>query len=117
MIGEKIFSILGPLVDNRVFPSDAPINTQKPYVIWQKIGGESIATLSGDIPDKQNSFIQIKVWDSSQLLASRLAQQIEDTLRTSAEIQASPQNEPIDLREADLGLYGTMQDFNIWSQR
>lgn len=114
----KLFTALGSLVGNRVFPDTAPLNTQRPYIVYQRIGGSVITPLGKDIPDKQNARVQILCWTGTRLVTSALALQIEDTLRTSAEfVAANPESAPVAIHEEDLGLYGSMQDFTVWWQR
>ena len=114
----KLFTVLGPLVSNRVFPDTAPLSTTKPYIVYQRIGGRVITPLGKDVPDKQNARVQIMCWATTRLAASALALQVEDAIRTSAEfVAANPESAPVAVHEEDLNLYGSMQDFTIWWQR
>lgn len=101
----------------RVYTDFAPVLTQRPYVTFQGIGGESINTLGNEIPNKKNAVIQINVWADTRLSANQLIQQIEDGIRTSAAFQARPQSAPINDFDADIPVYRSMQDFNIWGDR
>jgi hypothetical protein len=114
----EIFTVLGPLVGNRVYPDTAPLNTPKPYIVYQRIGGRVITPLGRDIPDKQNARVQVTCWSATRLASSALALQIEDLLRTTAVFVAcSPESAPVSMNEPDMGLYGAAQDFTVWSQR
>jgi hypothetical protein len=114
----EIFTVLGPLVDNRVYPDTAPLNTPKPYIVYQRIGGRVITPLGRDIPDKQNARVQVTCWSATRLASSALALQIEDLMRTTEVFVAcSPESAPVSMNEPDMGLYGAAQDFTVWSQR
>lgn len=116
-IDVKLVALIGGLFGGRLFPDSAPIDTPRPYGIYQKIGGRSINYTSNDIPDAQHSVIQINTWHDSRIAASELAMQVEDTLRQASTMTAQPESEPISLHEPDLKRYGASQDFSIWSTR
>lgn len=113
----KLFSVLGPLFGGRVFPDDAPINTQKPFATYQQIGGAVVGFLDPTVPSKQNGVFQINVWADSRASASAITLQVESAMILTAQFQASPLGGPIATRETDLDLYGTRRDFDIWSDR
>lgn len=113
----NIFALLSPLVGGRVFPRVAPFFTPRPYVTYQRIGGDVITPLSGGIPDKQISFVQVNVWSDRALEAASLALQIEDAFRSANSIVAQPMAAPIDTHDEDVNLYGTQQDFRVvWTR-
>lgn len=101
----------------RVFPDFAPLRTPKPYVTWQGIGGQTLRFTEGTAADKRNALIQVNVWAASRLQASNLARSIEDALCSTATLTARPVGEQTSTAEEDLGLYGTIQTFDIWATR
>lgn len=114
----SLFTVLGPLVGNRVFPDNAPLTTTKPYIVYQQIGGKVIVPLGKDIPDKQNARMQIMCWATTRLASKALSLQVEDALRTSAVfLSANPEAACVAVNEPDLGIYGSAQDFTIWYAR
>ncbi|MEM5384140.1 DUF3168 domain-containing protein [Paraburkholderia phymatum] len=116
-VKESIFALLSPLVDGRVFPVVAPFETPRPYVTYQRIGGNVISPLAKEVPDKQNGFFQVTVWADRPKDADALALQIESVFITAVVFNAKPMAAPIDRSEPDLKLYGSQQDFSIWSDR
>lgn len=113
-----IYSALSGLVGGRVFPDVAPLNTTRPYVTYQQIGGKPINYVENSAaPTLQHGFFQFNVWAASRAEAASLTKQLADTLRTSSAFTARPDSEPIAQHEPDLDLYGTIQDFSIWSAR
>lgn len=113
-IEASVYGALLPLVGGRVFPDIAPEGTQKPFITWQQIGGNVINPLSNDAPGKRNAFMQVNVWATSRLAAVNLSLSVEDALRG---IGARPQAAVVSIYEPDTALYGTIQEFSIWSDR
>jgi len=116
-IEEDLGALLGGLVATRVYPDVAPFDTPRPYLTYQKIGGSPINYTTDELPTTQHSLVQINVWADSRVAASTLARQVENTLRQATSLTARPEGEPISQHEPDLGRYGTLQDFSIWSAR
>lgn len=112
-----IFALLQGLVGGRVFPDVAPFGTARPYLTYQQIGGEVINYTDAQLPDKQNGYFQINVWAASRVEAAALALQVDTAFRSASAFQAEPQAGPIATHDTDLELYGTIQDFSIWSAR
>lgn len=113
----SLFAVLSPLFGGRVFPDVAPVKTPRPYCTYQQIGGQAINYTDNAVPDQQHGLFQINVWAATRAEAASLARQIEDALRTSSAFAARPESAPIAQHEPDLDLYGTLQDFGIWSAR
>lgn len=101
----------------RVFPDNAPLDTTRPYITWQQIGGEALAYFERSTPTARNARIQINVYADTRVAANTLALAIEDALTVSTRFQAKPESALLATRELDFDAYGTMQDFNIWAQR
>lgn len=100
----------------RVYPDVGPEPLpMRPYVTWQQAGGEAITFLDRTLPGKRNARVQINVWADTRLSANALAMQIEDALRLSQAFQAAPLAALIADYELELKLYGTIQDFSIFS--
>ncbi|MNS19686.1 hypothetical protein D3C72_514090 [compost metagenome] len=113
----SIFSLLSPLVGGRVFPDVAPYNTLRPYITYQQVGGHVIRPLGKEVPDKQNGFFQVNTWADRRAEAAALALQIEAAFVTAAVFSAKPMSAPIGTHDEDVSLYGTQQDFSVWSDR
>jgi hypothetical protein len=98
----------------RVFRGIAPVNTEQPYVTYQRIGGQAVNFIDSAIPTVRNALVQINVWGGDP---DALIQQIELTLRAATDMQAEPQGESRDADEPDMELVGVSQDFDIWADR
>lgn len=101
----------------RTFPDFAPINTTRPYVTYQLIGGPSLRYLDNTAADKRQVLVQINVWADTRNASLVLARQIEDALCASSAFIAWPEEEPLCDAEPDFLRYGTTQDFSIFALR
>ena len=101
----------------RTFPDFAPVSTQRPYCTYQQIGGKSLRYLNNSAADKRNSVVQINCWADTRQSATMLARQIEDALCAYSLFTATPNGEPVGDFDADVPVYGTRQDFSIYSTR
>ena len=115
-IESSIFDTISGLVGGRVFPDVAPLNTDRPFITYQQIGGESIR-YADNTADSRFPTIQVSVWSRTRMEASTMIQQIEDALCASSAFQASPQGEPISTHERETGLYGSIQRFDVFGPR
>lgn len=101
----------------RVFPDFAPVDTARPYVTYQQIGGQSLRFLDATIPSKKNGVIQVSIWSNTRAEAMSLALLIEEAMIAATAFQATPEGAPISDFDADVPVYGARQDFSIWSDR
>lgn len=115
-IETQLYTALSALCP-RVFPDFAPVTTARPYVTYQFIGGKSIRFLDNTTGNKRNSRVQINVWAGTRLEAMTLSRSIEDALCASTVFTAQPEAEPIGDFDADIPVYGAIQDFLIHSTR
>jgi hypothetical protein len=100
------------LVGNRVYPDVAPLNTTRPYVTYQKVGGTAWNFLENTAVGKRHARVQVNCWATTRLAAAALARSVEDALVTSSTIRAFVNGAVVDDYEDDLQLYGTRQDFS-----
>lgn len=112
-----IFAAIKGLVGNRAFPDMAPLTTGKPYVTYSQIGGEAINYVENAVADLKNGRFQFNVWGDSRSQCSALMLQIEAALVTSSLFQARPVGAPSSSYDFDMAIYGSQQDFSIWSTR
>lgn len=101
----------------RVFPDVAPLDTARPYVTFQQVGGVAVGFVDPLLPSKKNGRFQINCWADTRIDAAALALQIENAFLGSAAMQANPVGGPVAVYEPDRQLYGTHQDFSVWSDR
>jgi hypothetical protein len=102
----------------RVFPDFASLDTARPYVTYQKIGGRPIVTFNKLVPNKTFSMYQINVWADTRVQADTLAWQIDSAMRLATVFDAKPETDPVSVFEEDEpNLRGTRQDFAVISNR
>lgn len=117
MLEASLVAALSPLVSGKVFPDVAPFGTAAPWITYQQFGGRAVNYVDDTLPGAINATVQISVWAPTRIAASTLARQVEDALRQSLAFQARPDSDQLARMDADLKLYGTNQDFSIWSAR
>lgn len=111
-VGQIVSAALDPLVQLRVFPGIAPAGTSRPYITYQRVGGQETTTLDGPSTTR-NARVQINVWSDTAALAGSVMEQVLATL-SGAPIFGTPLGEVVDVYEEATKLYGTRLDFSIW---
>lgn len=109
-----IFTCLGSMVENRVYPDVAPDGVARPYITYQQVGGDVVGFLESALPSKRNGRFQINCWATTRLAAAALIRQMEAALVTSATLRADAMGGPVATYEQDTSLYGARQFFSIW---
>lgn len=110
-----IFDALKTLVANRVYPDVGPVGVVKPYITYQQIGGQAVNFMESTTPSKSNGRFQVNVWADTRTAAALLAKQVTAALRATSALQTTALGEPVATFEADTKLYGTRQDFSLWT--
>lgn len=103
----------------RVHPGSAPLNTPRPFVTWEHIGGDPLRYVDGTAADKRHALVQLNVWAASKTEALALALSLETALTGSALFTARPTGAMRGRTEQDVEpwLYGFEQDFEILGTR
>lgn len=114
MIEQSLHNIIGPFVDGRIFADDAKFDTPRPWATYTQVGGDQPRYIDGTQVGIRNAVMQINLWCSTRKQATILAKQIADALIASADMAVTPEGAFQSTRDADLGLFGTMQRFSCW---
>ncbi len=115
---KSLVSLLGDVVGGRVFPDIAPIETDRPYLIYQEIGGGSqVDFMDNSLPDQRNTIVQLAVWEDTRLGASAVMDRVEEKMAASFELKASISGSRTSDYDDVVKRYGCLQDFNIWVAR
>jgi hypothetical protein len=113
-----LLTVLEPLVGGRVFAVQAEDGVVASYIVYQQVGGVSIAFLERSaMPSKKNGRFQINSWAATKAESSALADAIEAAIVLSTLFQAAALGSPIDVDGTLVDLFGMQQDFSIWSDR
>lgn len=103
----------------RVYPGSAPLNTPRPFVTWEHIGGDPLRYLDGTAAAQRHALVQVNVWAASKAEAWDLALNLETALTSSLALNARPTGAARGRTEQDVEpwLYGAEQDFEILGTR
>lgn len=111
---DHIDAVLQHLAGGRVFPDVAPLNTARPFITYQAVGGAPVNFLSGDRPDKQPVRMQVNVWAERRAEASEVGMLVEDAMRSATELQVEVLTGRVATYDEETDLRGTMQDFQMF---
>ena len=117
IVETEIYNTLAGLVPGHVWPDLAPLDVARPFITFQQVGGESVGFVEQVLPSKENARMQINVWADTRIQAKTLIKQIEAAMVAATAFQASAEGAPISRYEPDTKLYGSQQDFSVWSDR
>lgn len=110
------------LACERVFPDEAPLSTEKPYVTYQFFGGPSLQTLAGQMAENRRQFCQVNVWAASRADSLTVALAIEAGLSTNTVFTAQPDgdllwnHDSVPMEDAPDGIYSTQQSWTLTSR-
>ena len=116
-IEADIFTALKGLVGNRCFPDFAPLSTARPYITYVQIGGEALNYIDDTLPNGKQGRFQLNVWGDTRASVSALMLQVEAAMIQATAFQARPLSAPSSAYDHDSLVYGSMQDFNVFSAR
>lgn len=103
----------------RVYPNTAPLDTPRPFVTWDHIGGDPLRYLEGTAAAQRMVLLQVNVWAATKAQAVSLGLAIEEALCTAPALSVSP-NSALQGRFEDAvepPLYGSVQDFTVLGTR
>jgi hypothetical protein len=114
-----IVPLLTGFVSDRIYPDVAPAGAGLPRIVYQQVGGSAFAFTEGALPDRENARMQISCWAATRAAAIALAKQVEASLVAAPVIQVDPLGARISIIETDTTpfLYGSRQDFSVWTAR
>lgn len=98
----------------RVSPLTAPNGTQRPYVVYQTIGGGQTRRLLNGTPiGKRQIRVQVSVWGDRYADVVQQLRRIEDAMEGATAFRAKAEGEPMDGQEEVTGRFSRSQDFLI----
>lgn len=116
-VESSIYDTLKALVANRVYPDLAPLNTVRPFITYSQVGGEALSFLENTLPDKKHGRFQIDVYSDSRAACASVALQVEAVMTAATAFQSRAIGAPVSTYEPDVLIFGTQQDFSVFSTR
>ncbi len=110
MIEEQIAAALTGVCAGGAWPDTAPPRGERPYCIYQQVGGESVLTLCGNA--RTNMRLQVWVWATTRAESSAAMRAAASALHGA--LGAIPIGELVAQYDDTVALYGAQQDFSIW---
>lgn len=107
-----VYGALRALVEDRVYPDEAPFGAVRPYIVYQAVGGQDTNTTDGPA-DLQNCRMQVAVWADSRAVATSTMRAAFAALTVDA-IRGVPIGAPVSTYESDTKLYGSRLDYSLW---
>lgn len=108
-----VVAALTSLVSGRVYPSVAPSNPTKPYIVYTGAGGVAFNFLESAAVGLRNSRLQVSCWATTRMAANALAIAAENALIASA-LKAYVLGAMQTPYDEQTKLYGTHQDFSVF---
>lgn len=101
----------------RVYPSEAPLATPRPFVTWDHLGGDPLRYMDGTAADKRMAQLQLTVWSDTKAEAVALMLAIEGAMCTAAGFTASPVGALQGGFEHEAALFRSFQEFSVLGTR
>lgn len=103
----------------RVFPAEAPVNTTRPFVTWEHIGGDPLRYMDNTAAAQRLALLQVNSYASTKAETIALAKAIEDALCASSTVTARPNGGMRGDHSSDVepALYWALQDFEVLGAR
>lgn len=115
IIEDRIIAALEGLVDGRVCADMAEEGTERPYIVFQNVGGQPLSFIDGSAPDKEFARVQVSVWCATRSEASALGKLVEDTLRATTALRTDVLTGRAAVFDEETQLRGTRQDFRFFT--
>lgn len=106
-----LYAVLNAVVSGSVYPDFAPVDTLRPYLTWQKIGGPVINPIGGESSGRRSVEVQVNLWTDTRIQATTLIRAVEAAMRAATSFDARPLSEPVDDFDADFPVYGSLQSY------
>jgi len=103
------------VADGRVYPGNLPQEVEYPAVVYGRVGGSNVNTLTGDA-DLDNAAMQVDCFAATSAEAEALAESIRVLLKVSSTFKAlnTSKRGPTYSTEENPPLYWYSYDFSVW---
>lgn len=103
----------------RVTPGTSALNSSRPFVTWDHIGGDPLRYMDGTAGGQVLALLQVRSWAGTRAEALALARQIEDAVCAAAGLSARPSGLPFCDVHDDIEppLHYAQQEFEVLGNR
>ena len=101
----------------RVHPSSAPLDSPRPFVTWDHLGGDPLRYMEGTAASKRMAQIQVNVWADTKAQAVSLMLAAEYALCGAVAFTASPVAALQGDFDHDAQVYRSLQEFTVLGVR
>lgn len=109
---EVLHAAIAAVVPN-CYGTVAPANAPKPYVIWQRIGGDPPEYLDNEDPQVDEALVQVEIFAAEILEPKQLMKTLTTALRLHADLTIRPSGGLRDDFDHDMQLFSASRDFSV----
>lgn len=113
-VEDTLYTVLGALCANRVYPLRAPPGVANPYVTHQQVGGKAINFVESALPGLRNAVFQINCWATTNAAAKALGIAAEEALVLTLALQTTVMSAAVTGDDDVTKLFYSRQDFSVW---
>ena len=113
-LNAKLVTVL-KTVCAQVHPGVAAWDTPRPYLVYQRVGGQVWDYEDNTPAAEQHAMVQVTAWADTDAAALALITSVCDALRAATTVTAWPDTQPEEDGAADLGRYAYRQDFSLYA--
>lgn len=110
---EVLHAAIAAVIPN-CYGTVAPANAAKPYVIWQRIGGDPPEYLDNEDPQVDQALVQVEIYADEILEPKQLMHVLASALRQHPELTVRPNGGMRDDFDHDMQLFSAARDFTVF---
>jgi hypothetical protein len=101
----------------RVYPSQAPLNTVRPFLTYDHLGGDALRYMDGTAANKRMAQLQVTVWAADKPTAITLMLAVEEAMCTAAAFSCAPVGALQSGYEYEGEIFRSFQEFSVLGAR
>lgn len=109
---EVLHAAIAAVIPN-CYGTVAPANAAKPYVIWQRIGGDPPEYLDNEDPQVDQALVQVEIYADEILVPKALMKVLTTALRQHPDLVVRPNGGMHDDFDHDMQLFAAARDFTV----
>lgn len=109
---EVLHAAIAAVIPN-CYGTVAPSNAAKPYVIWQRMGGDPSEYLDNEDPQVDQALVQVEIFAAEILEPKGMMSALSTALRQHPELTIRPNGGLRDDFDHDMQLFSAARDFTV----